>query len=254
MRDEMEIPAGPIPSYRLDRHQGMDPNTKRLVIAAATIATVLALMVGFYSATGHHPSNGVPVIEADNRPLRVRPTDPGGLELADKDSSLLSGATDGNAAMAPPPEVPAPQALKAQEAQPAPPPPPPPVATAIPTTAPTLPAAPPATDAKPAHAVANPAPPKAPAATGSAAAAAVGHTQVQLGALPSHEAALSEWQRLARKMPDVLGGHQPVVTKTEHDGQTFFRLRTGGFADIGHAREFCDKVKAKGGGCSIAAF
>jgi cell division septation protein DedD len=246
MRDDMDIPSGPIPSYRLDRHQGMDPNTKRLVIAAGAIASALALMVGLYSASGHRPA-GVPVVEADNRPLRVKPTDPGGLEIADKDSSILSGASDGSTAMAPPPEVPAPQALKLQEAAPPPlppPAPPPPVAAALP-----APPPPPA-EPKPAHVAAAPAAPKPPAAS----AALAGRTLVQLGALPSHEAALVEWQRLSKKMPDLLGGHQPTVVKTEHSGQTFFRLRTGGFADVGHAKDFCEKVKAKGGGCSVASF
>jgi len=65
---------------------------------------------------------------------------------------------------------------------------------------------------------------------------------------------LSEWQRLSKRMPDVLAGRRPVVTKTERDGKTYYRLRTGGFGDIAQATAFCEQVRAKGGGCALAGF
>jgi hypothetical protein len=253
MREELDIPVGPIPSYRLDRRQGMDANTRHLVIAASVIASALALMIGIYSATGHHRA-GVPVIEADSRPLRVKPVDPGGLEIADNDAAILSGAGEGQAAMAPPPEVPAPQALRSQVTQAVAPVAPPPVQSVSLTPGVR-------SDPKPVHVAATlplakpPAPVSgAVAAAPPVAAGAAGHALVQLAALATQEAALAEWQRLTRRMPDVLGGHQPTVVKAEREGRTFFRLRTGGFADVAQARDFCEKVKAKGAGCSIATF
>ena len=264
-REDLDIPAGPEPSYRIHR-PGMDPNTKRLVLAAGVIATALVAIVTVYSATGHRSAAGVPVIEADSRPLRVRPADPGGLSVDDKDISLLSNSDrDGKAAMAPSPEVPAPQDLKTQEARRLPPAPPtPPMATpAVAAAAPApvqpvslspampaaRPAAAPAAEPKPARPATVAAAPKP-----HAASAPAGRAQVQLAAFGTQEAAEAEWQRLARKMPDVLGGHQPAVSKTERDGRTFFRLRTVGFADIEHASDLCDNVKAKGAGCAIATF
>jgi hypothetical protein len=100
--------------------------------------------------------------------------------------------------------------------------------------------------AEPASAAANPAP--------QAAGGATGRTIVQLAAVGSEDGARNEWQRLSRKMPDLLGGRQPTYTKTERDGRIFWRVRTTGFADAAQAKAFCEQLRAKGAACSVADF
>ena len=77
---------------------------------------------------------------------------------------------------------------------------------------------------------------------------------VQLTAVHSEDAARSEWQRLSKRLPDLLGQRKPAFSKTEHDGKALWRVRTGGFADVPQATAFCEKVRAKGVGCSVADF
>ena len=79
-------------------------------------------------------------------------------------------------------------------------------------------------------------------------------TLVQLAAVSSEEAAQSEWQRLAKRMPDLLSDRRPVVQRSERDGRTIWRVRTGGFTDTADATAFCVRVRGKGGACSIASF
>ena len=75
-----------------------------------------------------------------------------------------------------------------------------------------------------------------------------------MAAVGSEEAARAEWQRLGKKLPDLLGNRKPDVSKIEHDGKTFWRLRTGGFASAADAASFCDKAKAKGVGGEVVAY
>ncbi len=254
--EDLDIPMPVMaPAYRVSaqrRAAGMDPATRRLAIFAGGIGGALLLLVGVWSFTGHR-HGGVPVIEADSRPLRVKPANPGGLQIAGANDSILSGDRDSKVAMAPPPEAPEPQALKAEEKATAAAAPPAPVATPPAALTPVEPpgpapsAAQPATP-KPAVAAVRP-PPPAPVAAPKASG-----TFVQLAALESEEAAKAEWRRLEHRYHDLLGGHAPTFSRTEHAGKTYWRVRTGGFPDTAEAVLFCERIKAKGGGCSVASF
>jgi hypothetical protein len=232
--DDLSIPS---PTYRIPRHhQGMDPATRRLALIAGGLGGVLLAVVGGWTLIGHRNA-AVPVVQADSRPIRVKPDNPGGMQVAGADADILSGGTEmKDGKLAPAPEAPAPQALTA------PPAPPPVVAAPVP--APTVAAA----TAKPVAAK------PAPAAEKRPAAAAANGALVQLTAVQSEDAARSEWQRLSKRLPDLLGQRKPAFSKTEHDGKALWRVRTGGFADIPQASAFCDKVRAKGVGCSVADF
>jgi hypothetical protein len=124
---------------------------------------------------------------------------------------------------------------------------------AVPAVAP--PAAPPAPVAAVAPPVAAPvaslaapvaAPPKPLAVV---APVANGRAMIQLGALTSEEAARAEWDRIARRVPE-LAAFQPRVTKLEREGQApLWRLRAGGLTDAAAAKTLCEAVRAKGGAC-----
>ena len=242
-------------SWRPQRRQSMfDPQVKRMALIAGGAAVVLALGVGGYALLANRP-HGIPVIEADSRPIRVKPDNPGGMQVVGAEEQILGGAggSQDSAMMAPAPETPEPQVLRAQiqaarQPAPAPQPPPAPVQSA------SLPAA------TPAPTVIAPAQPQPPLVAARippphpAAAPVSNGTEVQLAALETEQAAMTEWQKLAKRMPDLMASRHPAVVKAERDGKTFYRLRTGGFADTAQATAFCTQVKAKGGGCAIASF
>lgn len=205
----------------------------------------------------------VPLITADPTPVRVRPDDPGGMRVPNLDKDIYDQfARDRQAAVAarrgepriesllPPPEAPRPLPVEAVALTPGPPPQqlarepeqpaaPPAPSAAAPAPAPASPAA--------SASVATPPPP-----TAAPQPAQPGRIQVQLAAVPSERAATSEWERLRRRMPDLLANQSLTVSRGEREGQPFFRIRTGAFPDNATARAFCDQVRQRGGSCFVA--
>ncbi|MFL1460616.1 SPOR domain-containing protein [Roseococcus sp. DSY-14] len=206
------------------------------LLASVALAAVIIWLVGRWGPTG------VPLIEADGRPFKVRPDSPGGAvvpnqgELIFERGSARQQDNAANARLGGAPEAPRPEILRAQS-QPAPTPAPraatPPAPAATPAPAPTVIPAPAQQAARP-------------------AAAPQGRVQVQFGALRSEEAARQEWERLSRRAPE-LGGRSPAITRFDRpDGQApLWRLRTGGFADAAAARAFCEGLRAREVACNV---
>jgi SPOR domain len=250
--DDLSIPA---PTYRMHRRShGMDPGTKKLAIIAGGLGAGLLLVVGASHVIGHR-GGVVPIVQPDPRPIRVKPDNPGGLQIAGTSEDIFGGDSGSDTGkLAPPPEAPAPQALRASAPAPARAPAAPVAQMAPPIAAPrpaiqSAPVSAPVVAPKPAVAVEKPV-----AETHPAVVASDKKALVQLAALGTEDAAKAEWARLEKRMPDVLGGHRPAVSKIERDGHTMWRLRTGGFADTAEATVFCERVRAKGAGCSVADF
>lgn len=246
-----------VPSWR-PRPERSGPPWRMLAIAGGLcgVAALSGAVAWGISRMGPHP---VPVIEADSRPLKIRPENPGGLVVPNQDQLVLLSPSvrraaersqGANARLDSGPELPALDQLR-QEA--APPGAPisllPPVAGPVPVAPAPVPAPQPVSMAPPVAPQPAQAEPPAPTPAPAIQPVAGGRAQVQLGALPSEEAARGEWERLTRRVPE-LAGFQPRITKLDREGQApLFRLRTGGLADSAAAHALCEAVRGKGGNC-----
>ncbi len=110
--EEREAARRAAAPLRAPRRSGMDEGTRWLALVAGGIGTLLVVTVGGWSLLGHHAQGGIPVIEPLPGPVRVKPVDPGGMQVM----STQVAQTNGPAAeaLAPGPEAADPQALQAE--------------------------------------------------------------------------------------------------------------------------------------------
>lgn len=227
-----------VPSYRVAREPA-GAAWRMVAVAGGLIGLIGLVAAGWWGLQRMGGAGGVPVVEADPRPFKIRPTDPGGLRVPNQSELILERPAQRSqtpaqagrpATIAPPAEAPNLDGLRAAVA-------PPPAPTPAPEAAP---AAPPAATTAPA----------APAAPAGAAAMFGGRATVQLGALPTAEAARAEWDRLARRLPELFEGRSPTILRLDREGAPpMFRLRLSGLADNEAAGRFCEQVRSRGGAC-----
>jgi hypothetical protein len=260
---DLDIPTSRLgePAWRQREKRGRP----RVLLLAGVVGVLAFLAALALVGTGERGEREVPLIVADNAPFRVRPADPGGMQVPNQDQ-LVYQRMAGSASpptgrrievLLPPPETPLPVPRPAPPAAPAPAP-----EAAAPAEAPAAPAPQPAAPQAPSQAAGLPLPPPSPSvaaqpaapaapASAPAPARADGPVQVQLAAVGSEAAVQPEWNRLRARMPDLLGNRAVLVSRGERDGQPFWRVRTGGFADVAAARAFCDQVRARGFTCFV---
>jgi hypothetical protein len=282
LQDDIRIPP---PGYR-SAPQRRAAEARRMLWAAGGVGAVLVVGLAAYFVAAGGGAESVPVIQAAAGPVKVRPTDPGGLAVNTQTSALLGGSgAAGDTSLAPAPEAPDPAALAAaaqqEQAPPAAATPASDASAAAAATVAAVPAPPPPAPAQPA-AVSVPSVPETPAASDtektamnipppSSGAAQVhnlaeeynppaarsddhGHVRVQLAALDSRDAAWHEWDHLTHRMPALFDGRHPIFVEAHVNGHTYWRVRTAGFASVSEATRFCDDVHAQGGACTVASF
>ena len=214
--------------------------------------------------------NTPPIIKAGPAPYKVRPDQPGGMQVLNRDKQIYSEIDGGpkppvverllppaETPMAPTAAVPTPAPSAEQpESAPAAPKPPPVVATAKPEPI-----------ARPAPEKMAPASPPEPAAARTAkpdrastarrlskiAPASSGGYRIQLASLRSNVAAAQSWKRLVKSHKDLLGGLRMTIARRDLGSAkgVFFRMQAGPLPDAVAARDLCARLKRRKLNCIV---
>ena len=249
--------------------------TISLVVLAVMALGIAAKHILFGETAKDHQMSA-PVIHADDKPIKVKPQDRGGMDVPNQDKLIYDrmAAKNGDQQperLLPPPEAakapPAPEVAPAPSAAPGPAPAPTPLpsmtapAPAMTAALPPKPSAsaasapmpaPVPTPAKPQPAP-QPAPPPAakPAPAPGAAVKAGGGWVVQLGSLPSEAEAKAEWTHL-KGIHHQLADLQPDIERVDLGAKgVHWRVR-GGPLDEATARVLCSDLTKQGQGCLVA--
>jgi hypothetical protein len=207
-----------------------------------------------------HASVGVadvPLIRADERPTKVKPEKPGGMEIPDRDKMIYTQKRAAVEHLLPAPEKPMsrPTASPTPAAQPEPPQPASAAAPAAPgapaaTPSPVLPAQPQQSGVKPPGKTASAPAAPAKSTTGQMPPAKTGGARIQLGSVRSEDVARQEWDRIKRTNADLLASVSATPIRADlGDKGVFYRIQTAPIAD---ADRVCGELKRRNIGCIIA--
>jgi hypothetical protein len=219
------------------------PSVMRVALLIAVgLAVIAAAVLGIFWYQDRAVTGGTgELIEAQPGDYKVKPDQPGGMQVAGEGDSVFTtsegGTSNSSVDLAAVPETPIAPVVQA------------------------TPAAQPSPAASPSSRIAADVPPPAAknaaatdAARGAArqmAAATAGGAIVQLGSFPSAASANSAWKQLSGRFA-YLGGLGQTVQQAEVNGRTVHRLRVNA-GSAAQAREICAKLKVAGEACFVVA-
>jgi cell division septation protein DedD len=239
--DELDVNT---PLSDLPMSETVTPRHRRplfMVVVVMAIAAGGAAIWGGLSSPekGDDSSGNIPIVRADPEVFRVRPQDPGGMDVPDRDK-LVYDRIEGDAErlqverLLPPPE--SPMALPGQiEPEPDLP----------------LPPAPPVVPEPITQSVGAKSPP--PPASPTQPVTVIGDGfKVQLASVRTLEAARGEWSRLRNRHVDVLGNLDFDVERADlGERGIFFRVRAGPILSEKSAKALCKIMKSRNVSCLV---
>ncbi|MBM3516909.1 MAG: hypothetical protein FJX56_03280 [Alphaproteobacteria bacterium] len=235
-------------------------NLRGVLLVALSIVVVAAAGAAIWYAYEEGLRRGIalspPLIQADTRPTKVAPEEPGGEQVPDQDK-LVFDVLDPAAApereerllptpeeplrrpVAEPPSLPQPDVLSAPVA--GTPPAPEPAVLSAPSSEPA-----PRPEQKPvvaAHTVT------------SQATAPDGGYRVQLASFRDERQAAQAWQHMLARHRSYLGGLQPSLVRADlgRDKGVYHRVQAGPIPDAATARALCAALKGRGQDCLVVA-
>jgi cell division septation protein DedD len=264
LRAEMGTPRSATPSSGTGRRAWLP------AAAVGCAVLVFGSIVWFAYDRGRAGRDGPPpLIRADASPTKTRPDQPGGMQVPYQDTMVYDRLQPGAdkkkqpiESLLPPPEAPMARPEKPidrpiETLQPAPV-----IAAPAPTVlekpaqvASVTPAKPdlpkPRVDTASPMALAPPAAKTpAPATPAPAPKTASGDYRLQLGAVPSEEAARSTFAKLKASHGDLLGKLSMQTETVQANGTTLYRIKAGPI-DTAAAKELCAKLTAQKVGCLV---
>ena len=248
-----------VPFRRIKRrgHRGL-----AVALALAVMALCAgALWIAYELRRAPEPGAHAPLIQADNDPIKVKPGDPGGMEIPNRDRLVFNQKGDGTPEhVLAPPEAPLPRPAPEPPATPAPAHTQAQTSPAAPST--TTPASPPAT---------QPAAPAIPAWPGEARAPSTPNTpqqgvtppppapaangkgyRLQVASVKTEDGAKQEWERIRKQNADILGSLPYRADRVDlGDRGVFFRVQIGPIADAIDAERICSALRDRKVGCIL---
>lgn len=253
---------------------------KNFIIFVLVLSGFVWLAIYAYQR-GTRPQNPseVPLLTAENVPMRKKPEDPGGMEIPNQDKTIYEVLTkrkqqaEKKQRILPLPEAPEPpegsdngsqefvEARKAMlESQPAPknveeiiaPKKEAPVQQKIIVKEAPKPTAAKPVAPKPKNPVVAEKPANKPSAISATTSSGGDAYRVQLASFRSKDEAEKGWDKAYRSHVDLLKGSSYAIERAEISGKgIFYRLQVKGFGSRDAASALCDKLKARNQGCYV---